>query len=193
MQNLKMFFLTAFLSQTTLLLAQSLDYQQFNRERLDFNKRTMTVLGGWAVGNIVVSGIMIGRTEGVNRGFHQMNAAWNAINLGIAGLGYWSAMRENPANLDAFQTIQANVSNQKVFLFNTALDVAYMAGGFYLMERSKNTLKNPDRLNGFGRAVVMNGAFLFALDATAYFLQSQKFDTLKPLVKEGSLGLSYSF
>jgi hypothetical protein len=193
MTQFKTLFIALFLSQATFLAAQSVDLQLFNKNRVDFNKRAMTVLGGWAVGNMIVSGAMLGRTEGSSKAFHQMNLGWNAVNLGIAALGYWGAVRENPAAMDGFQTLKAHMSNEKAFLFNTGLDVGYMAGGLWLVEKGKNATKNAERFDGFGKAMAMNGAFLFVFDLTAFLLQNSKFDQLKPLVRENGVGLSWVF
>ena len=63
----------------------------------------MMILGGWALGNMAVSGILLGNTEpasksgwGVTKGYHQMNIGWNAVNLTIAGFGYLAALKSDP-------------------------------------------------------------------------------------------------
>ncbi len=41
----------------------------------------MMTLGGWAIGNIAVSGFSLRNASGSNKHFHQMNVYWNAVNL----------------------------------------------------------------------------------------------------------------
>ena len=97
-----------------------------------------------------------------------MNGLWNLVNLGIAGAGYLSLAKEDPSALTLSQSVLEQQKIEKLLLFNTGLDVAYMLGGLYMMERSKNVTKNADRLKGFGKSVVLQGGFLFAFDLIFY-------------------------
>lgn len=133
----------------------------------------MLILGGWAVGNIAIGSIMMGNRSGEDRYFHQMNAAWNTINLGIATLGYFSAMKAEPAGFSLYQSIQEQYQLQKILLLNTGLDVGYVIGGLYLIERSKTAENKPDRLKGFGRSIIIQGSFLLVFDLVNYFLHAK--------------------
>ena len=62
------------------------------------------------------------------------------------------------------ETVTEQHKIQKVLLFNTGLDLAYMATGVYLIERSKNDLENQDRWKGFGQGLILQGGFLFVFD-----------------------------
>lgn len=161
------------MAQTDLLL------EDFNRNRLQKQKTGMLILGGWAVGNIATGLIMTNRTEGSDQYFHAMNAGWNAVNLVIAGFGYYGALKADPASFDLYQTVQEQHKFQKILLFNAGLDIGYMAGGLYLIERSKNTDKNPERLRGFGQSIILQGGFLFAFDLVNYFVHAGHNDELK--------------
>ena len=168
---------------SSILLGQSsLDLTTFNESRLKLQRNSMLVLGTWAVGNIAVGSIMAGHTIGVEKQFHIMNAGWNIINLGLAGIGYYSATTTDPTSLDIYETIKAQQGIQKILLFNAGLDVGYMVGGFYLMERSKNTTKNQDRLKGFGRSILLQGGFLFVFDLCTYFLHQSHDSEIKNLL-----------
>jgi hypothetical protein len=145
----------------------------FNADRLHLNQVGMTVLGSWALGNMAVSGLALSSSSGATRSFHQMNIGWNAVNLAIAGFGYYGAI-SGATDLSLASSIQEHESIKRILLFNAGLDVAYMAGGLYLLERSKNDLKQKDRLTGFGRAVIMNGAFLFVFDVVMYALHTKQ-------------------
>lgn len=138
---------------------------EFNQVRIDYNKSGMIILGSWALGNIALGGIMAGRTTGETKAFHQMNIYWNTVNLAIAGFGYYSAMNEVPSS-EFWETMNAQNSIEKILLVNAALDLGYMAGGMYLLERGRRLDK--DQFKGFGKSVILQGAFLMSFDAIKY-------------------------
>ncbi len=148
------------------LPAQGIHLDSFNIQRLQTNKTAMLVLGGWALGNIAVGAIAANQNTGSTQYFHRMNMYWNFFNLGLATVSYLSL--KNGLGLPLAQTIQEQHSIEKIFLLNAGLDLAYMAGGLYLTERSKNTLKLPERLKGFGQSIMLQGAFLLLFDGTMY-------------------------
>lgn len=157
----------------------------FNRTRLDYNQKGMIILGSWAVGNMVWGGIGASQTIGQNKAFHQMNLYWNSVNLMIAGFGYWQATKEVPGT-DFWATMEAQQGIEKVLLLNGALDVAYMAGGFFMKERGLR--KGNDRLIGFGKSVILQGAFLLAFDGVMYGFHHVHGKELPNLVQNISLG-----
>lgn len=174
------------------------DLLAFNQERLDKQRVSMLVLGGWAVGNIAVGATLGSQRSGEDKYFHYMNAGWNLVNLGLATAGYFTAVNSDPAALDLYASINEQHRMQKIFLFNAGLDVGYMAGGLYLMERAKNTENKPERLRGFGKSIILQGGFLFAFDLVAYWMISRGNSELQPLL-EGltfngqSIGYSLQF
>ena len=177
----------------TTMSGQSIDLKIFNQNRADFSKKAMYILGGWAVGNMALSGLRVGNTTGSAKSFHQMNLGWNAVNATIATFGYLAAIHENPASYDLFASINEHHKVDKLFLFNAGLDIGYMAVGAWMLEKSKNDTKNPQRWKGFGQAIALNGAFLFAFDLSAYLIHSSKITQLQPLLRGGQMGLSWQF
>lgn len=177
-----------FLIVSTLLCLSFFAYSQvgdltdFNQQRINRQKTGMLVLGGWAVANIAGGLVLQNNTDGSDKYFHLMNAGWNGVNLAIAGLGYYGAMNSDPSSLDMMGTIQEQYKFQKILLFNAGLDIGYMAGGLYLIERSKNTANNPERLKGFGRSIILQGGFLFAFDLVNYFIHASHNEALSPLL-----------
>ncbi len=157
----------------------------FNQTRIDYNQKGMLILGSWAVGNMIWGGIGAGQTSGEVKAFHQMNLYWNTVNLAIAGFGYWQATKEVPGN-DFWATMDAQQSIEKILLVNAALDVGYLAGGLYLKERGLR--KGNDRLIGFGKSVILQGAFLMAFDAVMYGFHHVHAGELPGLVQNISLG-----
>ena len=192
MKKLRVLLITLFMANAVLIYAQKADIQAFNFNRIETNKKAMLILGSWALVNIGVSGIRARNTEGVKKGFHQMNVGWNAFNLGIAAFSYYGAFKENAANIDGFNTINEHYKLQKIFLINTGLDVAYEVGGAWLIERSKTSEKR-DQLKGFGQAVIVNGAFLFVFDIANFLIHNAHNDKIKMLLKGDGVGLSYHF
>ena len=102
-------------------------------------------LGRWAAGSLLVGGALaaVPRT----RGFGRQTAAWGAVDGVIAVVGARRAARGRttaPARL------------RRVLLVNAGLDVGYLAAGAWLSARP--------RWRGDGLAVLVQGAFLLALD-----------------------------
>lgn len=165
-----------------------LELESFNEKRLRINEVGMTVLGSWALGNMAVSGIGLATDpQGSTKHFHQMNLGWNAVNLVIAGFGYYST-HGGEVGLSLANTIQEHEQMKQILLFNAGLDVAYMAGGLYLLERAKNSTDKADQWRGFGQAIIMNGGFLLAFDVVLYYLHNRHgADELYPLLKSVSV------
>ena len=161
----------------------------FNQTRLDRQRNAMLVLGTWAVGNLAAGAVLQGQRTGEDRYFHRMNAYWNGINLLLAGSGLYTALTTDPAGMDLIESLRQQGRLEKILLFNAGLDVGYMLGGAYLMERARRPdQENPERLRGFGKSIVLQGAFLFAFDLGAYFYLHQDPETVPGLL--GAVQLS---
>lgn len=161
------------------------ELKDFNQTRISYNEKGMLILGGWAVGNMIWGGIAAGQTSGQTKAFHQMNMYWNSVNLVIAGFGYWQATKEN-AGTDFWSTMDAQQSMEKILLFNAALDVAYIAGGMYLKERGLRIDK--EKFIGFGKSIILQGAFLLTFDAVMYTFHHTHAKELPQIVNQISLG-----
>jgi hypothetical protein len=145
------------------------DLEKFNQTRLDYNLQGMLILGTWAVVNLVVGAVASFRMRGQSQAFHQMNAYWNVVNLGIAVFGFWQASQV--AVLNFWEVLVAQQQIEKVLLANAALDFGYIALGLYLFERGRRLEK--DKWIGFGKSIVLQGAFLLLFDAILYGFQQQ--------------------
>lgn len=151
--------------------AQAQSLAELNAKRLQNNRRGMLVLGTWALGNMAYSGTRAFMTNHEPQRFHEMNVMWNVVNLGLAIPGYLSA-RKNP-ELSLAESMKAQRQIEKTFLFNTGLDVGYMAGGLYLREvgRNRTDRDQQSRFMGWGKSLVLQGGFLFAFDLAMYMAQ----------------------
>ena len=98
-----------------------------------------------------------------------MNAYWNVVNLGIAVFGFWQATQV--AAMNFWEGLVAQQQIEKVLLVNAALDFGYLLLGLYLIERGRRLEK--DRWIGFGKSILLQGAFLLFFDAILYVFQQQ--------------------
>jgi hypothetical protein len=103
------------------------------------------------------------------KSFHQMNVMWNAVNLGLAVPGYLKA-RNAKAVMSLSATLSEQQKTERIFLFNSGLDIAYITAGFLLRSMALNQQAKADQLNGFGKGLILQGSFLFAFDLTAFAL-----------------------
>lgn len=147
----------------------------FNQGRMKINETAMLVLGSWAAGNILVGTYGNFKANGEAKYFHQFNAAWNIVNLGIAAFGYFNAVNSDPTAMTNVEIIKDFNSLQNLLLLNAGLDVAYIATGFYLKERSKNS-SSSERLRGYGNSLLLQGGFLLAFDIALYFIHQSNAD-----------------
>ncbi|MBU6122020.1 DUF6992 family protein [Hymenobacter siberiensis] len=174
------------------LPASSTGLTAFAAERTRLDQRALAVLGGWAVGNLVVSGIATSQTEGSAHYFHQMNVGWGAVNLALAGTGYLAARRANrPPAADRATNVRAQLRTENLYLFNAGLDVAYLATGFYLLEKGRNPTASgsPERWRGYGQSLLLQGGFLLLFDGLQFAAHHQHgARALYPLLSRISIG-----
>ena len=149
------------------IFSQQTSINQFNIERQKISKTGLKVLAAYNVANIVYGSIASSRAgSGSDKYFHEMNAIWNGINLGIVGIGLLFTRKEGVDSYAIPSTKQSNT--EKLFLFNAGLDLAYIAGGAYLKERSKSPSNNPGRQMGYGESIILQGGVLFLFDGIMY-------------------------
>jgi hypothetical protein len=149
------------------------DLADFNAERLRISRVGMAVLGSWAIGNLGLGALRVGQLQGEDKYFHQMNMYWNAVNLALAGFGYYKAATTDDSALSAFASLKEHYGTEKILLLNTGLDVAYIIGGLYLLERGNNheAGNKRDQFRGFGHSVIVQGGFLLLFDLALYLVQ----------------------
>ena len=187
MKKIILFIAIAFSASCTFGQQQA-DLNSLNRKKNKITRTGMTALGGWAAANLIYSGIATGQTSGTTNYFHQMNVMWGGINLGLAALGYIGT--KNKDGLSLSQTLKQMAGVEKTYLFNFGLDAAYMASGFYLKERSKNTVKNAQKFKGYGESIIMQGAALFVLDGVMFALHNNNSKKLHKLMEKTQVGIT---
>lgn len=162
----------------------------FDHARVNSQKGGLMILGGWAVMNLISSPILTKQSTGSKRYFHQMNGYWNTVNLAIAGIGYLTLTTLETNSLSIANVLNEQVSIEKMLLFNAGLDIGYILGGFYLMEKSKNTSSNPERLKGFGQSIIFQGGFLFLFDTLFYITLHQNHLKILDWLSQSRLSIS---
>ncbi len=161
---LSAFLLVLLFGSAPLLHADSDHLNEANVKRVNIQKTGMIILGSWALTNFAVSGYSMTRQEDRQFYFHQMNVLWNTVNLTIAGFGYAGAVRSG-TDAGFAETLREYRSFSKVLAVNAALDVGYIAAGFYLKSRGAGSEQHGERLIGYGNSLILQGGFLLAFDA----------------------------
>ena len=134
-----------------------------NNQR-SINKSGMYTLLGWSSTNIVSGAIASTQTEGSAHYFHQMNALWNTVNLGLSIGGL---LQERKLKIKSLEDLNARQKKlEKIFLINGGLDLVYMGVGTGLLLSKNET----DTKQGYGQSLLLQGGFLMLFDGTMYFL-----------------------
>lgn len=183
-------FLLVFMSLSVSdIKAQNDELSNVWQRQIENQKTGMYVLSGWSATNIAISSIAVGGAEGSNKYFHEMNIYWNVVNLGIAGLGFWGIKKQKSKAATLVNVIDVQHGLETTLLFNSGLDLAYMASGAYLIEKGKNQLDitTQNRQKGFGQSVLLQGGFLFVFDVTSYFLHRSNNPKIQKILQKVSL------
>lgn len=155
-----------------ILMAQY-SLEEMDTWRVKTSKNNMTILGGWALANIGTGIYGSLYSTGSAKYFHQMNAGWNAVNLGIAALGYF--LTKPSKNLNAYEITNQLIGIENSLMLNTGLDVAYITAGIALrLSSNQQNSGNYHRLRGFGTSLVLQGAFLAIFDIYQYSLYKNR-------------------
>jgi hypothetical protein len=168
------------------IFAQQTTLNNFNEKRQKTDKTGLKILAGYSAANIIYGSIAASQTTGSNKYFHRMNAIWNGVTLGILSIGYHTSKKEG--NLSLAESIKKQHGVEKLFLFNAGLDLAYVAGGAYLYEKSKSAAKNPGRLKGYGQSVMLQGGVLLVFDAVMYAIHNKEGKKLNAFTEKLQIG-----
>lgn len=179
--------ITAFAQSDTLLT-------HFDSKRYQLNKKGMIVLSSW--GGATVAGSAAGYALTGSYGekqFYLMNGAWGLINLGIALPGALASPKSS-ASIHDMQKAQTRM--EKIFLANAMLDLAYIAGGVALKQYSYNQteVRKQQQFDGFGNAVILQGAGLLIFDSFMTFLNNRNRKRhLDPILQKASISFTGNY
>ena len=130
----------------------------------------MLSLGSYAVANFAISGAAYFSSEDeYSKRFHEMNVMWNTVNMGLALPGYIKA-RRGGAPMTREEMLKAQKKTESIFLINDVLDLGYIATGIWMREVAPNQLDQEDLFKGYGNSLILQGSFLLAFDAVAYYI-----------------------
>jgi hypothetical protein len=167
-------------------------------ERINITRNYMTALGAWGLVNVVQGSISATNTVGPEHYFHQMSSYFNAVNVGIAAVGFLGIKKQLLKTNTLASEIQAQQKIQKILLINSALDVGYF--GIGLLMRNSGIKNQNAKIQGYGGSIMLQGAFLLVYDLLQFGAHrkngkrlGQKFGvwTLGPT--PSGMGLAYRF
>ncbi len=167
-------------------------------ERINITRNYMTALGTWGLVNVVQGSISTTNTVGPEHYFHQMSAYFNAVNVGIAALGFLGIKKQLLKTNTLASEIWEQQKIQKILLINSALDIGYF--GIGLLMRSSGIKNQNAKIQGYGGSIMLQGTFLLVYDLLQFGAHrkngkrlGQKFGiwTLGPTTN--GMGLAYRF
>ena len=147
--------------------------------------RGMSVLGLWALLNILVSGYRVARLEPRAEAyhFHFMNAGWGLVNAVLAAAGIIGTHPGQTTGLTLAGLLADQLHLETLLLFNAGLDVAYLVTGSWLRAWALAPgARRPERLAGFGRSLWVQGGFLVLFDVGLWLAVHQSLAPLLALV-----------
>jgi len=172
------------------------DIIDINKERQKLSREGMTFLTSWAATNIAggTTGFFLAKDKEWKY-FHEMNVFWNSVNLGL-GISGLLMERKSKIDLNRVESLKAQKRVERIFLVNSGLDLLYIGSG--LAMRQMQNAKNPERMRGYGNALILQGSFLLLFDGVEYFLHRSngyryKTSKLSFNFNGNSVGLSYNF
>jgi hypothetical protein len=172
------------------------DLTSINKDRQKLSREGMTFLTSWAAANIAggTTAYFLAKDREWKY-FHEMNVFWNTVNLGL-GISGLLMERKSKTDLNMDQSLKAQKRVERIFLVNSGLDLIYIGSG--LAMRQMQNAKNPERMMGYGNALILQGSFLLLFDGVEYFLHRSngyryKTSKLSFNFDGNSVGLSYNF
>jgi hypothetical protein len=141
----------------------------------------MLTLLGW--GATSVAGGLAGQalTEDRRaRGFWEMTAGWGFVNAGLAAISLVTLGEGSATRGSLGASLEASHDLSTVFWLNAGLDVGWMALGAWLWERGRG--RDDPRGEGFGQAMVVQGAALLAFDVVMGLGESGAASDLYPVI-----------
>ena len=131
-------------------------------------RQITTLLSVWAAGSVIKGGAIAlmgkraGRRQWVT--FGRQTAMWGAVDALIAGAGALSRSRRGELTDEEVEF--ERVKLRTLLLLNAAADVVYIAGGAHIAYHAGRDGTSFRMTRGDGLAILIQGAFLLALDAT---------------------------
>ena len=129
-------------------------------------RQLTSLLGAWGATSVVAGEVYRRRLapgDAWGTGFARQMVGWGAVDLVIAGVGALRGRGRVPTAADQRRL-------HRILVFNSALDVGYLATGLLMLTRSEQLAARmarvePDKVRGDGVGIIVQGGFLLVLDA----------------------------
>jgi hypothetical protein len=143
----------------------------------------MAVLLGWGATSVVggVTGRLL-TDDPRAQGFWDMTAGWGLVNATLAVVSLMTFGEDDKTRSSLGASLEASHDMSTVFWFNAGFDVGYMALGAWLWERGQH--RSDPRTEGFGQAIVIQGAGLLVFDVLMGLLEDGARADLYPVIGE---------
>jgi hypothetical protein len=157
--------------------AQNMEvFHQYNREVNTHSSNGMIALGSWAIGNMLIgtAGALTSTKGSQEFYFHQMNAYWNVVNLGIAIPAYLGARKRLNKQYDIPGTFKLQRKQETLYAINIGADALYLGSGVFLQEFGNRYERKVDNLmKGIGYSLIIQGGFLMVFDVVMLIVHKQ--------------------
>lgn len=164
-------------------VAQSQDslWKQRLANQQKANQIGMVSLVTWSTTNLVGGLYFRSKTAGSTRYFHEMNAMWNTVNLGIGVAGLIQEFRQKQTDYPAY--LRKQQKYERVFLINSGLDLIYMSVGATMVFSNKSN----ERSTGYGQSLILQGGYLLLFDGLMYWIHRRN----RPITGFDNVSLSF--
>lgn len=151
----------------TLQAQSSIDTTRAYQKDWRLIRNGMLSLTGWATVNMG-SALLLSHTDNQWGYFHQMNGLWNTVNFGLGAMGTYRAIRK--LRKPDFDNHLRDMNKMgRVLKINGYVDIGYMAAGAGAWALA-NQFGNPAMAQGYGKSLLLQGAFLFVFDWAMFLL-----------------------
>ena len=153
----------------------------FNQERLLLLQIGLAVLGGWGLLNLLVNLILYPKAKGSKKYFYQLNLVFGVSNVLFAAIALAILNRQQASSFGLEDSLIELFKFEKLLLFNMGLNISYLVSGLFLLKLAKVQLEKASRFRGYGRTMLLQGAWYCLYDLTFFLFHSHLWDFSKLL------------
>lgn len=169
--------------------------REYDKQRMIINIKGVNVLAGWSAASIIDGAIGYNTAKADDwKYFHQATGIVGVINGGIATYGMLHTRKQLMATFNPDVAFANYKKDRNVLLVSIGVDLGCMATGAYLLNRAQKNVENRDMNLGYGRALLLQGLFLTALDnilLLSHNRYSDRWGRILDEVRVSGQGLSY--
>lgn len=159
------------------------------------NIKGVNVLAAWSATSIIDGAVGYNTAKADDwKYFHQATGIVGVINGGIATYGILHTRKQLIKPFDANTAFANYKKDRNVLLVSIGVDLGCMATGAYLLSAAQKNAANRDMNLGYGRALLLQGLFLTALDnilLLSHNRYSDRWGRILDEVRVSGQGLSY--